>query len=242
MKRTSTQNTFSHAPNFHVSGLEGKRQMSYEQDHPAVTLGPHRPIELHQVHQKASMLQGELKIKETTKSGRGKVFLLFDSSLSCIDFFGSKDSFDLFVIHLCEWLDRYQWKWELLFSSNSSSSKWDQKLWQVWHQKIIPQQNAVALVFSDFLGERPDGLFWKQLQSLPSSHLIWWQHPFSISGDQDIEDLKDQKRKLQLDFLQRQKNYIQQLERTWSLMGLSYQLILKDQLSNVENQVSKYLS
>lgn len=212
------------------------------QDAPAIAPEPHQAIELHQIHQRASLLHGELLIKDSLKAGRSKVFLFVDNSSSCQAFFKKKHDLKQLVDNLCIWLSHHHWEWELFLSEPQPGLKWGSELWGHWYQSMGSQHDSIALVLSDFHGEYPSGLFWKQLQTLPDARIIWWQHPFSPDGDKDIEDNKETNRKPHSNFLKQQEAWYNKLSETFSLMGLHVQKVQPGAYEQIEQQIAQYVS
>jgi hypothetical protein len=242
MPLKKTESAFKRPPNFTYLGFEGRKQLLQRQDAPAIRPDPNLPIELHQVHQRASLLHGELLVKDSLKAGRSKVILFIDNSASCQAFFNKKHELNQLVDTICSWLSHHHWEWEVHFSEPNPGFKWGSQLWDVWHQHLNSQHDSIALVLSDFHGEFPTGMFWKQLQTLPDTRLIWWQHPFDQTSDRDIEDPPELYRKLSNDFLQQQKSWYHKLSETFSQMGLNHKKIKTEPYQKVEQQIAQYVS
>lgn len=242
MPLNNTQSAFKRPPNFTYLGFEGRQQLLQNQEAPAIRPHQNQVVELQQVHRRASLLQGELLIKDTLKAGRSKVLLFVDNSSSCHAFFKKPDGLQHLTDNICSWLDYHHYEWKLFYSDAKLKLNWGPELWNIWHQNLSLHHDSIALVISDFHGNFPTGLFWKQLQTLPDARLIWWQHPTEEIADRDLEDPPHIQRKSLNHFTQMQTSWYNKLSETFSLMGLHTKKIQKSTYSNIERQVADYLS
>lgn len=199
------------------------------------------PIPSHQIHLKASLSKGELMLKEHSRAEKKKVLIFIDMSESTRAFFHHKNEIEQLLDTITHWLTKFKWNWEI-HSSPATSHSWGKDVWEAWQKKLNSNQNETALLISDFHGNQPNGLFWKQLQSVDQCKLIWLKHPQDQNGSIDIDDPSKSQRTIPENFESIQKKWERNIRNTLLSLGLNFKEIQANSSKLVKRDISHFLT